>query len=406
MDGWQVAQNWALFGVLVGGATTYYVWNRQQKPARRPSIAPASKALAETERKPKSKRRNGQAGKDAVASGSDAVKAGQKKASGKQPAEKAQTMATIIEDVKPSKESDTSNAQFAEMMAKARQGHNLSAAENKKSRVRTVKQGNAQDKPMVSSSSSQAGAEADDEVSPALSPSVQAGDVSDMLEPVSSGPSTLRLTAPAQPQKERVQRQPKEEVVESKKARQNRKRVEERRLQREAEEKERRQLEERQRRAAREARGEPAKNGIPMPKAPTTSPWAAQAAARTAEAPAVPTTLGNNAPLLDTFEAGSSASSNGGLEPDTAATSTTDDAPAQWEAQSEDDQMAHAMKQSEDESGWATVTTAKKGKKKTDGESAKRSTTSSKPTAPKPSANGNAKGFSALHVEEGANWDP
>ena len=57
----------------------------------------------------------------------------------------------------------------------------------------------------------------------------------------------------------------------------------------------------------------------------------------------------SNAPLLDTFDAESTGSSNGGLEVSSAATSTTDANPSQYG--NEDAQVAQAMKESEDEAG-------------------------------------------------------
>ncbi|KAG9809686.1 hypothetical protein KCU63_g21459, partial [Aureobasidium melanogenum] len=121
--------------------------------------------------------------------------------------------------------------------------------------------------------------------------------------------------------------------------RQNRKKVEERRLQREAEEKERQVLLENQRRTAREARGEPAKNGIPVSKPLTSSAWAADVASRVTQAPAVAVT-GESAPLLDTFE---QSTSNGA---------------------SEEDQLRLAKQISQDDSGWNTVPKGKKQQKK------------------------------------------
>jgi hypothetical protein len=232
---------------------------------------------------------------------------------------------------------------------------------------------------------------------------LNSGDVSDMLEPTPSGPSSIRLTAPINPQKQRAPKQAKEEVVESKKARQNRKKVEERRVQREAEEKERKALEERQRRTAREARNEPAKNGIPVARAPASNSWSS-----------APTTAGaavngaSNGPLLDTFDAESTGSSAGGLENSTAATSTTEDA-----------QVAQAVKESEDESGWTTVSVAKKQPKaraESSGEATPveqpqpkaKAAKANAPLPPKPSTFANVSkptGFAALDVDDPSNWD-
>ena len=220
----------------------------------------------------------------------------------------------------------------------ARKGADLTAPKGKENRTRTVKQNSAKDDHLLSSGSSLTGAEADDDMSPVTSPTINAGNVNDMLEPAAPGPNTLRLTPAKQPQRQPAAKQAKEVATETKKQRQNRKKVEERREQREAEEKERKALEEKQRRAAREARGEPAKNGLGVSKAPATNSWAAGA----------PVTNGvsangdKSAPLLDTFDAESSGSSTGGMGASTAATSTTEAGAPQWDYEhaSEEEQLA------------------------------------------------------------------
>ncbi|KAF1356714.1 hypothetical protein BDV97DRAFT_278952, partial [Delphinella strobiligena] len=193
--------------------------------------------------------------------------------------------------------------------------------------------------PNLSSASSNAGY-ADDDLTPARSSALAAGDVSDMLEPTATGPSVLRLTESSRPAKANKQRQQTAaQEADTKKQRQNRKKVEERQAQREAEEKERLVLLEQQRRTAREARGEPAKNGVPASKPPAVSAWAVKAAARATQPPAQEITGGSGSAgtsgLLDTFD-----------------------------KPSEEEQMRIATKLSEDESGWNTVPKGKKQKKK------------------------------------------
>lgn len=315
----------------------------------------------------------------------------------------------VVHEDKPEKESDLSNAQFAAQMMQARQGAKLAAPKGKENRVKTVKQSSARDSPILSSGSSQTGAEADDDLSPAASPALNSGDVSDMLEAKPSGPTSIRLTAPINPQKQRAPKQAKEEIVESKKARQNRKKVEERRIQREAEEKERKALEERQRRSAREARGEPAKNGIPAARAPANNRWDEKNASTGAAVNGA-----SNAPLLDTFDAESTGSSNGGLEVSSAATSTTDANPSQYG--NEDAQVAQAMKESEDEAGWTTVSVPKKQQKSRDEPSGE--VTPIEQPQPKPKAkvlpakpstfaanSTKPTGFAALDPDDPSNWD-
>lgn len=418
MDGWQVAQNYLGFAVLAGGIGGYYYWttkNKQPvvaskqrrstndfkaKPDRRPSVQQrdAAQPLAGEKQEKQS---------DAASS---KKKKGPKKQQPQQPTKTAPAPEVVVqEDEKPEKESDFSNAQFAAQMTKARQGATLAAPKSKENRIKTVKQSSARDTPVLSSQSSQAGgetgAEADDDLSPAASPALNSGDVSDMLEPASSGPTTIRLTAPLNPQKERAPKQAKEQVVESKKARQNRKKVEERRIQREAEEKDRKALEERQRRSAREARNEPAKNGIPVARAPANNSWEKSAATAAPVQTGAPANGTSNGPLLDTFDAESTGSSNGGLEASTSTTATS-------HHDNEDAQFAKAVKESEDESGW-TVSVAKK-QQKARGESSGEATPVVEqpkpkvkaPLPPKPSTFSATKptGFAALG-DDPENWD-
>ena len=98
-------------------------------------------------------------------------------------------------------EDDMNTRKWAEGMMQTQKGYDIAVTNGKEARVKTVKQSSALHTPALSSGSSQAGGEADDDLSPAVSPALNAGDVSDMLEAKASGPSTLRLTAPTKPQK-------------------------------------------------------------------------------------------------------------------------------------------------------------------------------------------------------------
>jgi len=425
MDGWQVAQNYFGFAVLAGGLGGYYYYTTKRsqpaaaaagtrrrstndfkvKPDRRLSVqqrepAQASAVTEKQEKQPE-------------AAGSKKKKAAKKPQQQQQQKPKAPAPApapaVVVHEDKPEKESDLSNAQFAAQMMQARQGAKLAAPKGKENRVKTVKQSSARDSPILSSGSSQTGAEADDDLSPAASPALNSGDVSDMLEAKPSGPTSIRLTAPVNPQKQRAPKQAKEEVVESKKARQNRKKVEERRIQREAEETERKALEERQRRSAREARGEPAKNGVPVTRAPANNRGDEKNASAGAAVNGA-----SNAPLLDTFDAESTGSSNGGLEASSAATSTTDANPSQYG--NEDAQVAKAMKESEDESGWTTVSVPKKQQKSRDEPSVEvtpieqpqaKPKAKALPAKPSTFAPNSTKptGFAALDPDDPSNWD-
>lgn len=430
MDGWQVAQNYFGFAVLAGGIGGYYYYTTKRSQH---AAAAGTRRRSTNDFKSKPDRRlsvQQRDGAQPVASSeksekqTDTASSKKKKAVKKQPQQQQQqkpkvepTPEVVVHEDKPERESDISVAQFAQQMTQARQGSKLSAPKGKENRVKTVKQGKARDTPILSSESSQAGgetgAEADDDFSPAASPALNSGDVSDMLEPTQSGPTSIRLTAPLNPQKQRAPKQAKEEIVESKKARQNRKKVEERRIQREAEEKERKALEERQRRAAREARGEPARNGIPVARAPVNSAWDGKNA--TSATTGANVNGSSNGPLLDTFDAESTGSSTGGLENSTAATSITEANPSSYD----DAQLAQAVRESEDESGWTTVSVAKKQPKpraESSGEATpieqpqpKAKAKADKPLPPKPStfASGISKptGFAALDVDDPSNWD-
>lgn len=426
MDGWQATQNWLIFGAVAAGAVWYYA-PKSARPAveklREVVQVPETAAKKKQPARPKKEKRvedskanigsQASAASSATASNDDASK---KRKSGSKQQQQQPTPVVVVQQ-EDDDEVDMSTRQFAQQMMSARQGANLSAPKGQNQRAKTVKQGRADGAHAASAGSSQAGAEADDDRSPAASPALKAGDVSDMLAPKSSGPTSLRLTAPSKPQKEKVARQAKDDAGETKKQRQNRQKVEARRVEREAEEKQRKAQEEQQRRSAREARGEPAKNGIPVSKPPANNSWTGGAPS-TAGASAPASNGTSSGPLLDTFDAESTGSSTGGRS--TAATSTTE---AGANDLSEEGQMAAAMKQSEDESGWTTVAQPKKQKKtkSSDGEGDGIDTPVEAPKyvaqAPKakPLVNGKPKGFQALEDQyeqradvdpnDAANWD-
>ncbi|TKA43703.1 hypothetical protein B0A55_13695 [Friedmanniomyces simplex] len=433
MDTWQAAQSWLLFTGVVGSLGAYYYYSQHGAGTVANPRVDRRRVEQEARGRKQTSERVDRDTKDGSKEGPDGKDTIKKRKVHKQESAPVQPTpeVPVQQGVREEKE-DMSNRHFAEQMAKARKGANLSAPKNKENRVKTVKQGSAMDTPGLSSGSSQAGADGDDDMSPAASPALPAGDVSDMLEPTAKGPSTLRLTAPAQPQKQKIARQAKEEEVETKKQRQNRMKKEQQRVEREGEEKARKALEEKQRRAAREARGEPAKNGVPASKPPTKNAWTAP------KSDTAPATNGNgntNGPLLDTFDAESTASSNGGPEPSTAATSTTEVEAndRDHDKLSEEEQVARAVQQSSDESGWTTAAPKKKKKQEekkmptttmTTGTAAEVSGNSTpvepiaaakKPAAPavsKPVVNGGAapNGFSALNdhgdASDPASWDP
>lgn len=217
---------------------------------------------------------------------------------------------------------------------------------------------------VVSTASSTTGADADDDLSPAVSPEFGAiktptsgGDVSDMLEVPKQGPSVLRLTEPAEPQGTRQPRPPKPVMEqETKKQRQNKKKNEERKMAREEEEKERRIRLEKQLRTAREAEGRPAKNGLGSSQAPAVKAW------DKSDGKGASTYLSltaNNDTLLDTFDqtprVAKKSQSDGG-------NGTSADREWKSELPSEEEQMRLLTELDGD--GWNTVK-KNKAKKKT-----------------------------------------
>ena len=409
--------SWAIFGAAVTGCAFYY-WPKErrrtdryredaQHAARRKRNEDARGRLPRRPSVDDAVQSDSTATERAPQLGNEATR--KRKVQMKEPAQAAPTV--VVQADEP-EEVDMSTKQWAEQMLQARKGQDLSSTKNKEQRVKTVKQSSAVGTPNLSSGSSQA----DDDTSPVRSPELKAGDVSDMLEPVASGPSVLRVTGSSKPQKEKAVRQKKEEEVETKKQRQNKQKAEERKLQQEADERARKILEEKQRRAAREARGEPAKNGMQTSKPPTTNAWTAKPANGTPTPPAA--NASHAAPLLDTFDVESNSSSNGGPEASTAATSTSSGGRKSWDLElpSEEDQLAQAMRQSEDQSGWTTVAQPKKQKKKTAAAEAEPVLTNkTNIPAAKPTTNGKPIGFQALDVQyeqrtdadpnDASNWD-
>lgn len=205
----------------------------------------------------------------------------------------------------------------------------------------------------LSGASSTAGADADDDLSPIASPAVASNkspsgkDVSDMLGARAGPASVLSIKPsekPGRPAKPQVQKV--EAAQETKKQRQNRKKVEEAKVAREEEEKHRQGLLEKQRRTAREARGEPAKNGLQAASVPSSNAWTTVSSRGAVQPPA----SAPHGQLLDTFDVVSTASSS--------ATNGTAPTPSSYNGlPSEEEQVRLAM----EDSAWTTV--PKGGKK-------------------------------------------
>ncbi|KAL8902745.1 MAG: hypothetical protein Q9207_004420 [Kuettlingeria erythrocarpa] len=210
----------------------------------------------------------------------------------------------------------------------------------------------------LSNASSTTGADADDDLSPVASPPFSAqqqtatsGDVNDMLEAPSKGPSVLRLTDLEEPK--RQSRPPKfAQEAETKRQRQNRRKNEEKKLARAQAEKERRVLLEKQLRTAREAEGRPARDGVAAPS--VSNAWSKTSASVTT--PQQASSSMPNSQLLDTFD----ESPNGGSH---AAQDMPTSNMKAWhnEAPLEEEQM-RILSEMDGSGGWNTV--SKGGKKK------------------------------------------
>ncbi|MCJ1327481.1 hypothetical protein MMC10_004150 [Thelotrema lepadinum] len=306
-------------------------------------------------------------------------------------------------------ESDEMDARnFARQMSKTQAGTTLTTPQKAGQRIRTQKQSKMNDElvqvnsaeNVPSGTSSNTGADADDDLSSAASPSLEAvnqvtdaSGVSDMLEAAGPGPSSLRITESTQPQREQQERKAKKaEPAETKKQRQARARRErEKEVMHEAEA-QRKILEEKQRRTAREAEGRPAKNGNGWTYA-SGLPANAWTQGKAATAPEPRPTI--DEPLLDTREAASNAESPKGtdaltsgaekimnmIQPAKSHDVTTNGSNAQnekaksevssgasskhWENSlpSEEEQMRMFQQQSDD-TAWTTVPSNKRAKRR------------------------------------------
>jgi hypothetical protein len=284
-----------------------------------------------------------------------------------QPKARAPKPQTPTQSVDYSSDEGVDNREFARQLASVKQGTSLNASKKSdEKRQKSVKQSRAQviddaaDEVKFSAPSSTAGVDADDDESSTPSPefkAVDAGDVSDMLEPKAAGPSVLRLTDTdkAKPKKEKKAKTP--EKVETKKQRQNRQKAEAAKALREEAEKQRKIDMEAQRRQARIAEGRPAKDGSTFVAAQAPpSVWTGNGGKASSESSA---TYGEYVPVqpLDTFDTSSYTDVSAPKSATTARNNTES-----WMASlpSEEEQMEMLR----GEEAWSTVTTKKSGKKK------------------------------------------
>jgi hypothetical protein len=348
MDATSTVLGWSVLLLSGGGLYWYYTKeDRNRRPFRARNIPAAAARVAKdapAESRPARERRREQRRATGV-SDTDVRK--------RAPAQES-TISQSQSFVKDEEERE--DLSWAKELADKQKGSSLKAPSRNDTRQKTVKQGTANKKAaQMTPSSSTTGGDADDDLSPAVSPSFpaddsqalpSANDVADMLEAPAPAPTTLRLTEPANGIPSKPKPLPRAvQEVDSKKARQNRKKAEEKKLQREADEKARRALEEKQRRTAREARGEPAKNGLAPAKTPSNA-WTASNHVTAAPVPAT------NSQLLDTFS-NEAPKANGGKA----------NGGKWWSGDLPSEEEQERILKEQDDSSWNTVVT-KKGKKK------------------------------------------
>ncbi|KAK0104677.1 hypothetical protein ONS95_004951 [Cadophora gregata] len=300
---------WAAI-LAVGGAYYWVNGQRKQKNLRSANTKQSSKAT-EPRKDTKAKKSKKDGG---LSSGDQDVKQDKKKKA-KQPAKPAVEEPIVASSLSKTVDRDEKrdDLEFARQLSNAKKGVVDTPKSQTASRQKSVKQTRAQEKPVVDVSedgtapSSTTGGDADDDQSPINSPELAAttatnGDVSDMLEKPSAGPSVLRVTAPTNPAPAKKAKQQNFEVQETKKQKQNRKKAEEAKAIREAEEKERKVKLEAHRRSVREAEGRAAKDGsvFMASQAPPTSKWTAAPAVQATNDSATPAS--KKLELLDTYE--------------------------------------------------------------------------------------------------------
>lgn len=349
------------YATLVGvGYVLYQV--STQKARRRAAAAQAKSARSgQTEPKKDDKKKKQRLENFAADSQESTAKAAK-------PRVNAPETSTFLSNAQPNDTSDdgVDNREFAKQLSKAKKGTQFAAkTDSGKHKEKSVKQSRAnqiakpeEDKPSAPSTTS---ADADDDLSPVHSPEPEAADaggVADMLEPVPSGPSVLRLTGIDSQAQNKKKPAKAPEQVETKKQRQNRKKTEAAKAAREEAEKERKALEEKQRRTARIAEGRPAKDG---------SQWVVTNGNKSAWKQGAPNGSSNQAAndqLLETFEAPAPAPEAVQPAAPVAPAAPTSQSEATWIASlpSEEEQL-EMLKDETDE--WSTVKTkSKKSAKK------------------------------------------
>lgn len=309
--------SWAILLTVVSGLGWYYTNGSHPKGKTTVNRAPIEKGEASiSSKKPKRKTR-----KSPEPSGSSTPAA--------KPEEESQSTPTPLAATDSKADEEVDNKDFAMRLSKAKSGTPIVPAtkndprkkDRRTKKVKLNQQENGTSEVSGSHesnestrSSSTAGADADDDMSPATSPMMApaSGDVSDMLEGPGDGPSVLRLTGDVKENKKQKQKSQQFKPVETKKQRQQKAKNEAKRLQVEEAEKQRRALLEKQLHTSRDIERRQASQS--KPPAPVNNAWATnkvpESSNGAAIAPAVP-----SADLLDTFTPVSSGKTTNGKAP-------------------------------------------------------------------------------------------
>jgi hypothetical protein len=389
MDPWK---SWGLVVVVSVGAYCYYA---QQKKDKRKSgkasvvTEPVQSFRKKVEGKNKRKKeglasQSDQGASDGVdapqvavtSSGAEQVKqrkGGKKNASSQGKSSAVDMNTSIPQSGEDSREDGVDNKEFARQLANVQAGTSFKSSEKATRPTKTVKQSKVNGKSLEvgasevkdqSGNSSTTGADADDDLSSTNSPTFGATirgaeGVSDMLEAPAPGPSVLRLTEPKVPQRPSAPKPSKStQEQETKKQRQRKAANEARKAEREEAERQRRVLMEKQMRTAREARGEPAKNGVPV--APSSNAWSRANNTIGGGVSSSDSTPGKVLPLLDTFESSTAGESgNSAKHTQTGVDTKSKLADLNWP--SEEDQM-RMLDEMEGSGSWQMVNGKKRKK--------------------------------------------
>ena len=409
MDPWK---SWAIVGVFGLGAAYYYSQSghsRRGKGRTPLLIAGEQNQRRESDQRNDSQGKRKKKGKVSDTSdqvGSDVTEVSsasvqtstngtvtKRKGGKKQPSKLAQSSAVEVSPAQSvgvedavAEDEGMDNEEFARQLSELKTGTSLKKSATQNENKKTRKQGRRNEAPPqamngsaskkdgvassqdMSTASSTAGADADDDLSPAISPNLRATeattpsskDITDMLEPASKGPSILRITEPINPKPIRPPKAQKAAPEpETKKQRQNRQKNEQKKAMREQAEKERRTLLEKQLRTAREAEGRPPKNGLGSSQLPAAHVWNKLPSAANDSTPSKPSSV----PLLDTFEDAPATAlephiTNGGEN-----SMSGDEKVWNNDIPSEEEQIRMITKMDSD-NAWSTVAKGGKSKKK------------------------------------------